>query len=278
MEMAQSCSDNGGPTVLATLFLLSYTKVLLTVSKTLFFISIITHLPSNHTNLVWSVDANMSLFGLKIIILFIACLILFMILILFNILLLFTKQLSHFRHINYFKPLLHAYHGPYKNDFYFWIGLQLLIRAILFGLSALERNVNLIIGIILLGILIWVTGKLSPFKSQKNNTLEAMLLLNLLVIFTSTALAHKDIHNIMINISLSLVMFKLLCVMVLHIKEFLCSVDSQRCKCTKLIDKLTKYFGKSKSANNEPKCVKLVNAVPEAYNYKEIQEPLITLV
>jgi len=74
--------------VLATLFLLSYTKVLLTVSKTLFFISIITHVSSNHTNLVWSVDANMPLFELKIIILFIACLILFMILMLFNILLL----------------------------------------------------------------------------------------------------------------------------------------------------------------------------------------------
>ena len=44
--------------VLATLFLLSYTKVLLTVSNALFSYTSITHLPSNHTTLVWSVQCT----------------------------------------------------------------------------------------------------------------------------------------------------------------------------------------------------------------------------
>ena len=44
--------------VLATLFLLSYTKILLTVSSVLFSYSTITHLPSEHTTIVWSVDGN----------------------------------------------------------------------------------------------------------------------------------------------------------------------------------------------------------------------------
>ena len=53
--------------VLATLFLLSYTKVLLTMCQVLFFFSPITHLPSNHvhTTLVWSVDTGVVLFGVK---------------------------------------------------------------------------------------------------------------------------------------------------------------------------------------------------------------------
>ena len=70
--------------VLATLFLLSYTKVLLTVSNVLFSYTSITHLPNNHTTLVWSVDTSVPFFGVKFTILFIACLILFLILVPFN--------------------------------------------------------------------------------------------------------------------------------------------------------------------------------------------------
>ena len=51
--------------VLATLFLLSYTKILRIVSSVLFFYSTIAHLPSKHTTLVWSVDANVPLFGVR---------------------------------------------------------------------------------------------------------------------------------------------------------------------------------------------------------------------
>ena len=77
--------------VLATLFLLSYTKILLIVSSVLFSYSTIIHLPTEHTTLVWSVDANVSLFGVRFIILYITCLILFLILIPFNVILLFTR-------------------------------------------------------------------------------------------------------------------------------------------------------------------------------------------
>ena len=61
--------------VLATLFLLSYTKILRIVCTVLFSYSTITHLPSKHTTLVWSVDANVPLFGVRFTILFIVCLI-----------------------------------------------------------------------------------------------------------------------------------------------------------------------------------------------------------
>ena len=116
--------------VLATLFLLSYTKILHIVSNVLFFYSTITHLPSKHTTLVWSVDANIPLFGVRFTILFIVCLILFLILVPFNVILLFTRTLSRFRYVNKFKPLLDAYQGPYKDKFYYWTGLQLLLRAV----------------------------------------------------------------------------------------------------------------------------------------------------
>ena len=112
--------------VLATLFLLSYTKILHILSNVLFFYSTFTHLPSKHTTLAWSVDANVPLFGVRFTILFIVCLILFLILVPFNVILLFTRPLSRFKFINKFKPLLDSYQGPYKDKFYYLTGLQLL--------------------------------------------------------------------------------------------------------------------------------------------------------
>ena len=116
--------------VLATLFLLSYTKVLLIVSSVLFFYSTTTQLPSNKATVLWLVDPNVPLFGAKFTILFAVCLILFLVLISFNMVLIFTKTLGRFKIINYFKSLLDAYQGPYKIKFYYWTGLKLLLRAI----------------------------------------------------------------------------------------------------------------------------------------------------
>ena len=99
--------------VLATLFLLSYTKILHTVSSVLFLYSIITSLPSKNSKLVWSVDTEVQLFGPKFIALFIVCLLLFMMLLPFNMILIFTRTLSQFKCINRFKPLLDANQGPY---------------------------------------------------------------------------------------------------------------------------------------------------------------------
>ena len=150
--------------VLATLFLLSYTKVLRTVSNVLFYYSTITHLPSGHTTLVWAVDANVPLFGLKYTALFIVCLILFIILLPFNAILCFTKTAMRLKLVNHFKPLIDAYQGPYKYKYYYWAGLQLVIRAVFFGLSALDRNINLTVGIILLAVIILFKEVLSLLK------------------------------------------------------------------------------------------------------------------
>ena len=71
--------------VFVTLFLLSYTKILRTVSNVLFLYSSVVYLPSDHTKLVWSVDANVPLFEVKFMILFITCPVLFAIMIPFKV-------------------------------------------------------------------------------------------------------------------------------------------------------------------------------------------------
>ena len=206
--------------VLATLFLLSYTKVLLAVSNVLFYYSTITDLPSNHIETVWSVETSLPLFGLKFTILFVTCLLLFIVLIPFNVVLIFTRTLSYFRIVTYFKPLLDAYQGPYKIKFYYWTGLQLVIRAIFFGLSTLERDINLMVSIILLGVILCL-HKVFPFNRKMNNIMEMLSLLNLQAIFVATYFMNTN--DIMINAAISLVMLQLMCIVLLHIGMPFCS-------------------------------------------------------
>ena len=171
--------------VLATLLLLSYTKTLLTVCQILFFFSSITQLPGKHSTLFWSVDTGVELFGAKFCILYTVSLIVFIVLLIFNTILLFPRTASQWRFINYFKPLLDAYFGPYKQKYPFWTGLQLLIRTTFFGLSALSRNASLFIGAVLVGIVLCTHGVVYPYKSKYINLQESFVMLNLLAVYVT---------------------------------------------------------------------------------------------
>ena len=260
--------------VLATLFLLSYTKVLLTVSNVLFFYTSITHLPSKHTTLVWSVDTSVPLFGVEFIILFIACLILFLILVPFNVVLIFTKKLSYFKVVTYFKPLLDAYQGPYKIKFYYWHGLQLLLRAVFFGVSALDRNSNLTISIIMLEVLIWLQVKCLPFKSFENNAMELFSLVNLHTVFAMSLVITSE--SVIVDVSVSLAMFHLACVILLHLKRILLKNSTCFTKLSTFLFASKFILNKWHTKAHQHQPIQLVNAVPEVdYNYQEFQEPLI---
>ena len=83
--------------VLATLFLLSYTKILsftYLIINLVIYQKLFTHLPTNQVIVVWLISTNTPLFGLKFIALFIICIILFLILLPFNVVFLFTRTLS----------------------------------------------------------------------------------------------------------------------------------------------------------------------------------------
>ena len=269
--------------VLATLFLLSYTKVLLTVSSVLFYFSTTTHLPSNETKLAWLVDPNvpLDLFEVKFTSLFVVCFILFLILMSFNMVLIFTKTLSRFKIINYFRPILDAYQGPYKIKFYYWTGLQLLVRAMFFGLSALDDDLNLMLSIILLGALIWLGEKLSPFKGKRNAIIEKIFLSNLFMLFAINISKNDYVTDIMITVLISLALFQLGCIVILHAKI---SLFENFPKLEILFDfnrvifQFNKYFEKYKTTKCARRDLKLTSIIPEkTYNYEEFQEPLVAV-
>ena len=264
--------------VLATLFLLSYTKILRIVSSVLFFYSTITHLPSKHTTLVWSVDANVPLFGVRFTMLFIMCLILFLILVPFNIILLFTRTLSRFRFINRFKPLLDAYQGPYKDNFYYWTGLQLLMRAVFFGISSLDRNINIAISILLLSVMIGLHGVMQPFKIKHKNYQELLLFFNLQGLYVILSYSQGIANSTAINIMIAVAAIHFGFIITYHIIVYVCggvlrnkiwlSVNTFREWITRLHKK------------SQPQQFQLQESIrdniPEvAFNYHEYREPLV---
>ena len=265
--------------VLATLFLLSYTKVLRMVSSVLFFYSTITHLPSKHTTLVWSVDANVPLFGVRFTILFIVCLILFLILVPFNVILLFTRTLSRFKCVNRFKPILDAYQGPYKDRYYYWTGLQLVVRAALLAISSLDRNNNLTICAIIFGILGGIHGVLRPLRSKIQNYQELLFMFYLQGLYI-IALNTKDTTDMTaINTTIILVMIQFCLIIIYHIITYVCGVRDLSNKMMTSVDTLAKWITRSfsKPQNQQFELHNNIwNNIPNvAFNYREFREPLI---
>ena len=264
--------------VLATLFLLVYTKILLTVCSVLFFFSPITHLPSGHISFVWSVDSTVPVFGIKFSILFAVCLVLFLILLPLNILLLFPRTLSRFRLINTFKPLIDAYLGPHKDGFAHWMGVQLLMRAIFLGLSALDRDVTLTIGAVLLGIMLCIEASLYPYKSKFKNIQESVMLLNLLVVYITAS--HYDNSSKNGALLVQCLIFTTLVYIIAYI-----AIHCVMSTCDKMIkpkmNMILIHIGIWKKQLTNDTSAEMMNMVDsekqECSNYEKFQEPLIAL-
>ena len=123
---------NNAVFVLATLFLLSYAKIVRNIVGALSFT--ILQLPKS-TRVVWLYDANIEYFSAKHAPLFVVAVgVLLLISIPYTASLLFAQCLltSNRLCIKSAMPLLDAYTGPYKNKHRYWIGLLLLVRVFLF--------------------------------------------------------------------------------------------------------------------------------------------------
>ena len=251
--------------VLATLFLLSYTKILRTVSTVLFVYSRTAEIPSEETELVWSVDANVNLFGFKHATLFVICLLLLLSLIPFNMILLLTRTLLRFRMVSYFKPLLDAYQGPYEDNCYYWTGLQLLIRTIIFSVSALETNISLYIGYLVLGVLGNFQCYAAPFKSKGKNFHERFFILNLMIIYSVSSLQHITYtEQIVINAAVYLALLYFIFIVIFHIAASHCNMTVER-----IINAIWR-------PRNEEVVERPDLGIPDvAYNYAEFRESLL---
>ena len=260
--------------VLATLFLLSYTGVLRTVLTVLFSYSTITHLPSGRQELVWSIDASVPLFGIKFTILFIACLVLFLILISFNIILLFTRYCLQFRIVNRFKPLLDAFQGSYKDKFYYWIAICLALRSFMCAFYAFPTTLKLIFSTILLMIFGFYSGYVCPHKNKVVNIQELLLLLNLAIMYAVSYQSSINIFIIVMNIMINLAFAQFGIIVLYHLLTYTCHCNVTH-KINTIKQKLVvKLCSKNLCSNLND--IPLLNIPECTYNYSEYRDGLVS--
>ena len=265
--------------VLATLFLLSYTGVLRVVLTVLFSYSTITHLPSGHQQLVWSIDASVPLFWLKFTILFITCLVLlFLLLIPFNIILIFTRYLSWFRFINRFKPLLDAFQGSYKDKYYYWVGMHIILRSIFYALYAFHLNLRLVLAVIILIIFACYFGYIQPYKNKAVNIQELLLLANLTILYAVSS--YQNINNgifiTVTNVMISLAFIHFCIILLCHFLTYTCRYNVVIILVT-LKEKLMKLCILKKSTNKQHYNIISLLDIPErTYNYSEYRDGLVS--
>ena len=259
--------------VLATLFLLSYTGVLRIVLTVLFSYSAITHLPSGHQQIVWSIDASVSLFGLKFTILFIMCLVLFLLLIPFNITLLFTRHLFQFRIVNHFKPILDAFQGSYKDRYYYWVAVHMTMRSLLFAIYAFQVNLKLIMSTMLLIIFSIYSGYIHPHKNKLVNIQELLLLLNLTIMYAVSYQYSESVFSIVANIMISLAFIQFCAILLYHFLTYTCHYNVEIALQT-LRQKLLNLYHKDNLQNKFD--VVLLNIPECTYNYTEYQDGLVS--
>ena len=255
--------------VLATLFLLSYTGVLRVVLTVLFSYTTVTHYPSGNKKILWSIDASVSLFGLKFTILFITCLVLFLLLIPFNITLLFTRHLSKFRIVNHFKPILDAFQGSYKDKYYHWIAVQLMFRSAFFSMYAFQIKLSLIFATITLVIFTGYYGYLQPNKNKIINFQELSLLINLTILYAVSIQENGKIFSIITNVMISLALTQFVIIALGHFVIYPCHHKFS------IKENFSKIFSKKKS-NQHSFDVALLDIPERTYNYSEYQDGLVS--
>lgn len=228
---------------LATLFLLSYAKLLRTIITVFYYAEV--QYPNGQTEKVWFYDGTVAYFSGKHIPLFLFAFLFFLIFFLpYNILLVFSqyfqyqsgrvyqskvKSLFHKLLFSWYEDyriqaFMDTYNVPYNLDYRFWTGLLLLVRCMLFLVFAFNVTGNpstnlLVIATSTLGILVLTRlMKARVYKSRITEALEASYLLNLGVFSIATyhnRLAQGN-QNTLANIAVGIAFASFILVCLFH--------------------------------------------------------------
>ena len=299
MIMVSRCSQkfanllgNNPVSVLATLILLSYAKILRTLITVLTFANL--EYQDNHTQRVWWYDANIGYFAGTHIPLFLVAVLIFLFLFLPYTLFLFIGQwlqaISHLRLFSWvnsarLKAFMDAYHAPYKAKHRYWPGLLLMLRFVLYLVFAFTpkegANINLLAILVVAGVLqLWMLVSGGVYKNWCLDALEGSFVLNLIVLIGATYYIHiaffadplKSEQNKIANqlaaghTSVSIALATFIGILAYHI--------FQQLRHTKLWKKVPKLNMKIKKLNIDS-MGNFAEDTTESGEFDELREPLL---
>ena len=170
--------------VLATLIQLSFAKLLLTVSD--IFTSAEVHTTHHHPLMVWYFGGNITyLSGGHLVLFLLSLLTALLFLLPYLVITTIASHLRKYRLSKHIRPLIDAYHGPYKDRLGYWFGVRQWLVVFLYIVYASLRGVHplimLIIHIVIVAIFMIVQNHVKPFKNTLVNLLDTWFVFLLFV-------------------------------------------------------------------------------------------------
>ena len=214
--------------ILATVFLLSFTKLLRVIITSLSLTTL--HYPEG-TRALWLYDGNIEFGKQKHAALLIIALFFLIALVPYTLLIASVQLLRKWSHITCLKwvskcmPIFDAYLGPYKDKYGYWTGLLLVVRVALvlvfvfniFGDPAVNL---LIIILIVLPLIVLNLGQGGVYKKNYLTALEISFMVNLVLLAVVTGFVRQTGGNqkVAVYISTSIALATFAVILIHHIK------------------------------------------------------------
>ena len=211
--------------VLATLFLISYTRLLQLIINVFTYTSLT--YPDGYRKKVWYVDGNVEYFKGKHIPLFFVTVLFLSVSLPYTVILLTIQLLYKISHyhlmfwVQRLKPFFDAYTGPHKAPHRYWTGLLLVVRIILLTIFSTFQSSNsfynlLFIIVISIALIGWLSLAKGVYESSLNNFLELMFLSNL-AITSAVVLVDRQHTKVAIYISTGTAFITFVCIIFYHV-------------------------------------------------------------
>ena len=242
-RLSRLCGNNSVP-VLSTLILISYNKLLRTITNAMMSATI--ECEGDQQWSVWSFDGNIKYFHGKHIPLFLVALLFLLIGLVYTVLVFSAQWLQRYSGkcckssrdpVVKLKPFLDAYTGPYKDKYRYWTGLLLIVRVLLttvfsYTTGTVPQYNNYIIVFISSALLSLSRG---VYRNNVLNLLEYFYLFNLVWLSLVNILSnhmgysyHTTITLTAVSVGISL--FAFVGIVLAHILKKYCGSKS---KCTR---------------------------------------------
>ncbi len=270
---------------LATLFLLSYTKILKTIS-TVFSVANISVANATNTSdpfasqTVWAYDGNIDYLGHRHLPLFIMALLFLLFLFLpYTLLLVFGQCLRslprrkglHWVHGTFLSSILDAYHAPYSRHHRYWTGLGLMFRCWLFIIFSVSYSIQRNLFWTTLGLFIFLSYRqlfcTKIYQSKFSDLLEVFYLTNLGIV-SATLLYSEATYPLTVSITVTLLAFFV--TFIYH--AFL--VIKEKSTCGKYLKDCLLLFTKQKPTIAEKDATKLIPTSTTS-TFIELRESLL---
>ena len=172
--------------------------------------------------------------------------------------------------INRFKPLLDAFQGSYKDKYYYWVAVNIIIRCTLFSLYGFEKWLRVFLTITILVIFTTCYGYVCPSKNKAVNIQNLSLLVNLTLLHAVSLLDNEKAFAVVTNFLFGFT-FLQFCITVLY-----CFLTNTLHYDLAIKEKCMKIVTKRSISNHRSYDITLLNIPERTYDYSQYQDGLVS--